>query len=60
MYELLSKTAVPSQIYPSLNEGYDFGPAQTIIHDPDGDEEIDFETTDVTYIGSIPRESKIC
>lgn len=60
VYELRAKTAVPSSTYPALNEGYDLGPPQTIIHDSEEDHEFDFETHDVTYIGSIPRESKIC
>lgn len=51
--------AIPDELYPSMNAGYEYGkPVECII--PEDYPEVYDDSQKVEYLGVLPEESKIC
>ncbi|HTJ52563.1 MAG TPA: hypothetical protein VL443_24050 [Cyclobacteriaceae bacterium] len=61
LYAIYRKTAVPDETYPEYNAGYNLELAgHIIIKDGEQGYPVDEEEYEMVFIGSLPKESKLC
>ena len=61
LYAVYKRTAIPDEIYPVYNAGYNLNlVGHVIVSEDEQEPPCDPEEFEMKALGSIPKESKIC